>query len=653
MNREFLHLYNRELQVLNEQAAEFAEEFPGIADRLGGLVGEQMDPMVQGLLQGSAFLAARVQLKIKHEFPEFTANLLDQLVPNYLAPTPSVMLARVQPTYGDAALREGRIIKRESYLDATYRERDRRIACRYRLCGDIALWPLELREAAYFASVGPIQALKVPTDSATLAGLRLSFTVRSAARVEDEVPEDEARKKPDTWAAGLKIASLPIYFACNDADADALYEQLFAQANGLFLRYLDEFGDPVVMRLDQGMIEQIGFEDGEEFFYSDRRVFRGFDLLREYFMFPRKFFGFRLAGLEAALKKVPSRHFELIFAFGEANPRLASVLRRESFVLYAAPAINLFEMSTDRIPVKTNQHEYQVIADRSRLLDFEPHRILKVYAHYPGGRTKQPVAPLYSAPLEGNASNGLAYTLRRLPRRRSSEEKAHGIQSDYTGTDIFLSLVEPADLDEENGVMELSVRALCSNRHLTEQLPVGEGGADFRLVEDVTLDIHCAAGPTPPREPLLSQQRGRTEAVYGGAATWRLINMLSLNHLGLIERGGGKGAQALREMLTLFADVADSATDRRIRGIRALDARPIVRRVRHRVGTGTARGTEVTVTIDEKAFEGSGIFLLGAVLDRFFAEYAGVNHFTQVIIRSVERGQIMRWPPRIGSRRLL
>jgi len=26
------------------------------------------------------------------------------------------------------------------------------------------------------------------------------------------------------------------------------------------------------------------------------------------------------------------------------------------------------------------------------------------------------------------------------------------------------------------------------------------------------------------------------------------------------------------------------------------------------------------VTIDEKAFEGTGIFLLGALLDRFFAE---------------------------------
>jgi type VI secretion system protein ImpG len=66
-----------------------------------------------------------------------------------------------------------------------------------------------------------------------------------------------------------------------------------------------------------------------------------------------------------------------------------------------------------------------------------------------------------------------------------------------------------------------------------------------------------------------------------------------------------------------------------------------------------ARGTEVTVTLDDKAFEGSGVFLLGAVLDRFFAEYAAMNHFTQTVIRTPDRGEIMRWPTRSGSRRRL
>ena len=70
------------------------------------------------------------------------------------------------------------------------------------------------------------------------------------------------------------------------------------------------------------------------------------------------------------------------------------------------------------------------------------------------------------------------------------------------------------------------------------------------------------------------------------------------------------------------------------------------------MGAAAARGLEITVVLEEKAFEGSGAFLLGAVLDRFFAEYVAINHFTQTVVRTPERGEIMRWPPRIGLRGL-
>jgi hypothetical protein len=60
MNREFLDFYNRELSLLYEQAGDFAEEYPGIAERLGGLIRDRSDPMITGLLEGAAFLAARV-----------------------------------------------------------------------------------------------------------------------------------------------------------------------------------------------------------------------------------------------------------------------------------------------------------------------------------------------------------------------------------------------------------------------------------------------------------------------------------------------------------------------------------------------------------------------------------------------------------------
>jgi type VI secretion system protein ImpG len=653
MNREFLDLFNRELLVLEEHAKEFAEEYPGIADRLGGLVRDKMDPMVGGLLEGAAFLAARVQLKLKHEFPEFTNNLLEQLIPNYLAPTPSALIAGFTPGYSDPALRDTQRIARGSYIDATYRERDRRVSCRYRLTSDVTLTPFDMTAAEYFASPGGIEALGLSVGASGLAGLKLSLTHRTAVRAEEEMPEADSRKQPLTWFAGCRVKDLTVHLLGAESDAIALYEQLFADCVGVYFRHLDDFGDPVITRAPDNCLEQIGLDEDESLLPNDKRIFRGFDLLREYFWFPRKFLGFRLTRLGEVLPRLKAKSVDVLIVFDEPNARLAAAVRRDMFALHAAPAINLFEKTTDRIPVKSNQHEYHLVPDRSRTLDYEPHAILDVFAHYVGGRQKEPVHPLYSSPDGASPTHGLFYTVRRLPRRRSSEERRFGQASDYIGTDMFMTLVEPARIDEATSVAELSVRALCSNRHLTEHLPVGEGGADFRLLDNVTLDIDCLAGPTAPREPVVGQLRSRAETAHTGVVAWRLINLLSLNHFGLVKRGAGRNAQALAEILSLFADLADSATERKLRGIRGIDSRPVVRRFRQRTGMGAARGLEVTVTMDEKAFEGSGVFLLGAVLDRFFAEYAAINHFTQTVVRTVERGEIMRWPPRAGERRPL
>ena len=64
MDPRLLRYYNRELQHLNEMGAEFAKEFPKIAGRLGMESLPVADPYVERLIEGFAFLAARVQLKI-------------------------------------------------------------------------------------------------------------------------------------------------------------------------------------------------------------------------------------------------------------------------------------------------------------------------------------------------------------------------------------------------------------------------------------------------------------------------------------------------------------------------------------------------------------------------------------------------------------
>ena len=100
----------------------------------------------------------------------------------------------------------------------------------------------------------------------------------------------------------------------------------------------------------------------------------------------------------------------------------------------------------------------------------------------------------------------------------------------------------------------------------------------------------------------------------------------------------------------MFADQAEAATEKRIDGLLKVESKPVVRRIRQPDGAAVARGLEVTLTFDEKAFEGSGLFLYGAILDRFLAEYSTINSFVQTVVRSNERGEVMRWPPRVGNR---
>jgi type VI secretion system protein ImpG len=61
----------------------------------------------------------------------------------------------------------------------------------------------------------------------------------------------------------------------------------------------------------------------------------------------------------------------------------------------------------------------------------------------------------------------------------------------------------------------------------------------------------------------------------------------------------------------------------------------------------------MTITVDESGFEGSGVFLLGAVLEQFFAQYVSLNSFTETVLKTSDRGEVMRWPAKIGQRHLM
>ena len=156
MDPRLLDYYNQELQHIREGAAEFAREFPKIASRLAlettNAQGECVDPYVERLLEGFAFLTARIQIKIDAEHARFTQALLEMVYPGYLAPVPSAIIARITPDHGEPGLAEGFRLPRGSVL-STRLEPGQRTPCQFRTAHDVILWPLQIKEAKCFGHV--------------------------------------------------------------------------------------------------------------------------------------------------------------------------------------------------------------------------------------------------------------------------------------------------------------------------------------------------------------------------------------------------------------------------------------------------------------------------------------------------------------------
>jgi type VI secretion system protein ImpG len=85
----------------------------------------------------------------------------------------------------------------------------------------------------------------------------------------------------------------------------------------------------------------------------------------------------------------------------------------------------------------------------------------------------------------------------------------------------------------------------------------------------------------------------------------------------LLDTDAEHGAVALRELLRLYAQEADSAQHRQIDGLRSVRTEGIVRRLPMGGPIAFGRGVRIDLEVDDLAFQGGSAFLLGCVLERF------------------------------------
>ncbi len=625
MDPRLLQYYNRELQYVREMGGEFAREYPKIAGRLGLEAFECADPYVERLLEGFAFLAARVNLKIDAEFPRFTQHLLEIVYPHYLAPTPSMATVQIKPSLGEGALAEGYPIPRGTALRSVLGRGDQ-TACEYRTAHEVTLWPIEIEHAEYTGYAGDLGDAKLPGRAR--GTLRLKLRATAGLNFSD-----------------LALDDLTLFLRGGDELPTRLYEQLVAHTVGVVARPTTR---PVPWQhvVTERPVSPVGLEDDEALLPYGARSFQGYRLLHEYFAFPARYLFVKLGSLAPAIRRCAAPEIEIVVATDLHERSLDGVIGAANLALFCTPAVNLFPRRADRIHLTEAVPEYHVVPDRTRPMDFEVYSVKEVAGYGSGAETEQRFRPFFARNNQTAVDEAQAYyTLQRQPRVLSGRQLLRGTRSSYVGSEVFISLVDPNEGPYRSSLRQLAVETMCTNRDLPLHLSLGQGRTDFTIESGAPVEaIRCLAGPTPPRA---SHAHGDT--------TWRLISHLSLNYLSLVD-GGSPGAEkgsGLRELLSLYADLADPAHRKQIDGIRSTACAGITRALPVPGPTTFGRGLEVEVTCDEAAFEGSGAFLLGAVLQKFFAKYVSINSFTETVLRTVQRGEIMRWPARSGLRQTL
>ncbi|MDB5379859.1 MAG: hypothetical protein JWR00_4305, partial [Rubritepida sp.] len=437
---------------------------------------------------------------------------------------------------------------------------------------------------------------------------------------------------PDLNFSETGLDTLRLHLRGAPQVAAGLHELLATACVGIALA--DGPGDPSPTLIGPEKIRPFGFEREQAALPWPRRAFDGHRLLTEYFAHPEKFLYLEIDGLDARSMVQHSNKLEIFVYLSRAAPELERTIGNDTLALHCTPAVNLFPQRCEPIPMDGTQSDWLVIPDARRPAALEIQSIDEVRESRPDGARR------------------MVLPFQRLARDGSSEEDAAPMQwiamrgpapASLTGTETRLMLRDlnfdpdaPAD-----GV--LTVSATCCNRDLPELLPFGGGQPRLRIAEPTcpAASAECLSAPTSTLRPKLGER-----------GAWRLVSHLALNHLGVM--GGESAAVALREMLRLH-DLRDTPESRSaIAALVAVQSGPGVARIPGQRPGVFVRGLEVSLTFEAQAWNSGGLYLLGAVLERFLALQVSVNGFVRT--RAYLRGRgtpVASWTPRSGTRVLL
>lgn len=612
MREDLLFHYSQELTYLRYLGAEFANKYPKVAGRLLLEAGKCDDPHVERLLEGFAFLAARIHQKLDDEFPQVVESLISILYPYYLRPIPSASVVQFHLDPEQGKLMTGLPIPAGSLL---YSPPVAGTPCKFRTCYPTTLWPLVVKAASWM----PADRVQPPAPmSGAAAVVRLELACL-----------------PDVTFSKLDLRTLRLFLQGDGTFVHGLIELLSNNCVQILARDLSAPAKKVVA-LPPDSLRQVGFEPDEGLVPFPRRSFWGYRLLQEYFAFPEKFCFVDLSGFEKIAAAGFGEKIELLIYLSdfERTDRRQSLelgVSRDTFRLGCAPVVNLFEQVAEPILMEQKRYEYRIVPDARREEALDIFSIDSVSGIMSGSSETVAYEPFFSYRHAG--SDGPAQTFWHSSRRPSGWRTNKAADVYITFVDLTGSVKTP-DRDS------VTVKLTCSNGELPGRLPFGNEEGDFQL---------STGGPIT-RIVALTKPTDALQPPSGQGLLWRLVSKLSLNYLSLVS----DGVDAFREILRLHNFTGALAADKQIDAILSLRSQPHFARLRSPHGVTFARGTRVEIELDEEQFAGTGAYTFASVIDVFLGLYTSMNSFSQLAVRTRQRKRVLKqWPPRAGQKVLI
>jgi type VI secretion system protein ImpG len=603
---ELLQYYQEELALIRRLGAEFAATHPKIAGRLRLDAKTVEDPHVARLIEAFALSNARIRHKLDDEFPEITDALLEALHPHYLAPIPAMSVIQFQPNERAA------IKKTLPANEAVMIEGAAGRPCQFTTRYPVELLPVTVKQVSLTGK--PIIAPLIPAMNQAVATLRLSLKCTA-----------------NTLSfAALNIYKLRFFINAPAQYAYALYELLFKHTLGIAVAQSPTDSQPIL--LPKNCLQQVGFNEDDGMLPYSNRTFMGYRLLTEFFAFPEKFLFFDLNQLERTINTkftLSDQQLEIYFYLDRLNPLLEKNLQPHYFALGCTPIVNLFEKTAEPLHLTHTKTKYHLIPDANQPPEAtEIHTIKRVVSE---DEDKQQIEyqPFYGTK---HYQDTLYYHADRNPGWLGSHYPRQG-------SEIFLSFVnlQFKPLLQKSCVVTATV--YCTNRDLPAQLPFGGNEPRVSLIvkKDDVGNIRCLLPLTPTRRPALDK-----------GARWRYVSHLNLNHLSLTH------IEALQGILKIYDFDRNNEHQYLLEGLLDIHSRHMTARnpYGHR-GNVFWQGTEIKLLVDETKFSSTSLYLLGCILDHFFALYTTLNSFTQLIITTRHQGDIHSFPPRVGDKVLI